>query len=536
MNEGKKILSSIKCEKGITLNSQIVDLLSILDKKISIEEQNTQITEYIENLRKMQTEYYEVKQKDISEQYRFIINKVVDSIDEIPKDRINEIKQLYLKSIDDMSLLNPNQMEHKLIENGFDYTNNELIMKQINNMDFEAKEGILNLTPDKVRKFYSHMFNGDEPTYDRMTVDIAGKYSLYVCKDGETYSDERLEKMINFAEKHNMKSKINTLIFYADFPKRLENVWLEQASNMNLTGEEKHQYVKDKVKDSLMGYVKHLTKNYGDRVENVDIFNELIYDPDRIEKREIFGEERSYHPRHEGWQKYLDLEDLCEVALVARKSMPEATFTYNDMYWIDSDKRKEIIKIVKEIREVENRYRKEGKLGKDEKGLIDIIGFEAHLTTGDKPQDIEKAFIDVEQEIGLPISITEFDVARVGKDPLSKEEITKQNMITEKIVQLEQGGRIQDLTVWSQSDEMSFMNNKCKRMVYASAILDEEYNEKEFKQKEYIITPNQIGKESVYINIEKKDMAKRIVDRKVEERTHPQELDSHTHSHNGYDD
>ena len=101
---------------------------------------------------------------------------------------------------------------------------------------------------------------------------------------------------------------------------------------------------------------------------------------------------------------------------------------------------------------------------------------------------------------------------------------------------MEQGGRIQDLTVWSQSDEMSFMNNKCKRMVYASAILDEEYNEKEFKQKEYIITPNQIGKESVYINIEKKDMAKRIVDRKVEERTHPQELDSHTHSHNGYDD
>ena len=58
MSEGKKLLDSVDCKKGITLNSQIVDLLSILDKDISIEEQNAQITEYIKSLRQMQTEYY----------------------------------------------------------------------------------------------------------------------------------------------------------------------------------------------------------------------------------------------------------------------------------------------------------------------------------------------------------------------------------------------------------------------------------------------------------------------------------------------
>lgn len=302
MSEGKKLLDSVDCKKGITLNSQIVDLLSILDKDISIEEQNAQITEYIKSLRQMQTEYYEAKQKGRSEQYRFIIDKVVDSIDEIPEDRIDEIKQLYLASIVDMSLFDSNQMEHKLIENGLDYKINELIMKQTSNMDFEAKEGILDLTPEKVRNFYSHMFNGDVPTYDRMTMDNAGKYSLYVCKDGETYADERLDKMVSFAEKHNMQSKVNTFMFYADFPKISEYVWQRQVSSTGLNEKEQQQYLKEKVKNSLMGYVEHLAQNYGDRIENVDIFNELIYDPDMLEQREIFEEEHSYHPREKGWQ------------------------------------------------------------------------------------------------------------------------------------------------------------------------------------------------------------------------------------------
>lgn len=481
MSNGKKLIESINCENGITLNSQIVDLLSILDKDISFQEQDMQITEYIENLRQMQLDYDKAKEKGEIERYRFIIDKIVGTIAEIPADRIDEIKQLYLASIADMSLFTPSQMKGRLIASGFDPRINELIMKQASNMDFEAKEGILNLTPEKVRNLYSHMFNGNTPTYSRITMDNAGKYSLYVCADGETYADERLDKMVSFAEKHNMKSKVNTFMFYADFPKMLEDVWCRQAADNGLDDTEKYQFVKEKMKDTLMKYISHLAQNYGGRIENVDIFNELIYDPDMIERKEIFGEKGGYHPRTEGWQKYLDLKDLCEIALIARKLMPEATFTYNDMNWVNSEKRQEIIRIIKEIQSIENIYRKEGKLGKNEKGLIDIIGFEAHLTTADKIPDIEKAFEDVEREIDLPIEVTEFDVARVGADPLSREEITKQSRIIEKFVQLAQEGRIQELTVWSQSDGMSFMNDKCKRMVYASVILDENCTEKEYE-------------------------------------------------------
>lgn len=59
-----------------------------------------------------------------------------------------------------------------------------------------------------------------------------------------------------------------------------------------------------------------------------------------------------------------------------------------------------------------------------------------------------------------------------------------------------------------------------------------EKNSDDLEKESYSITPNAIGRNTVYTNIGKKDMAKNVVDRKVEERTHPQELDPHNHNRN----
>ena len=84
MSEGKKLLESVDCKKGITLNSQLVDLLSILDNtNISIEEQDKQIIKYIEDLKQLQIEYHNAKEKGRSEQYKLLIDKVLNSIDDI---------------------------------------------------------------------------------------------------------------------------------------------------------------------------------------------------------------------------------------------------------------------------------------------------------------------------------------------------------------------------------------------------------------------------------------------------------------------
>ena len=350
----------------------------------------------------------------------------------------------------------------------------ENIMRNLKNIDFSAKEGILEQTPETIRNLYNHLFAGSN-TYHRVTFDITGKYSGYVSVDGETKTPEKLDRMVEFCEKHGMKAKINAFLFYADFPKILEASLNNRVSIGEITESEK----KEILKQSLISYVKDIGIRYGEKIDAVDIFNELIYDP--YMKEPGFDEEKSFHPRHEGWQKYLSIEDLCEMALEARKVMPNATFTYNDMNWINSDKREQIIKIVKKIQEVEQQYRAEGKLAPGEKGLIDNIGFEAHLTTDDKVEQLELAIKDVERRLNLPIEVTELDIACVGDNPLSEQEITKQHSIISKIYDLVKQGRIQAVTVWSQSDDMSFMNDKCKRKVNASVILDGNCDEKTFE-------------------------------------------------------
>ena len=53
-----KLLENIGCERGITLNSQLVDLLLIIDNHdLSTEEQNREIEKYISELRDRQERY-----------------------------------------------------------------------------------------------------------------------------------------------------------------------------------------------------------------------------------------------------------------------------------------------------------------------------------------------------------------------------------------------------------------------------------------------------------------------------------------------
>lgn len=486
MSEGKSLSESTNCEKGITLNPQLVDLLSILDEKIPNDEQNKKINEYIENLRKMDQKYNEAKSKGTLEQVKFMIDTAIDSIN-YDSDKKDKLKQIFYDSFEDNTIFMQDKMKQKLMENGFDVSLDEIVLKQVNNIDFYAKEGILELTPDKLRNFYSHLFKENNVSeYQRMTIDNAGKYSQYVTKDGENFADEKLKKMLQFAERHNMKPKVNALIFYADYPKNLENALANQARADGLTDKEANQFVKGKIKEDLIGYVTNLAKNYGDKLERVDMFNELIYDPNMQEQgfKENETNGKKYHPRqNSGWQKYLNLNDLCDVALVARKLMPNVEFFYNDMNWTNSEKRKEMIDVVKKIKEIEGEYRKEGKLGKDEKGLIDAIGFEAHLTTSNTPEDIEQAYKDINNAFGneLPISITELDIARTGKQPESLPQVYKQNRLIEKISQMANEGKIKDLTIWSQSDQMSFLNEKMGRNAFASVILDSDCKEKKFE-------------------------------------------------------
>ena len=386
------------------------------------------------------------------------------------------LKSIIMNSITDLSVCDKEGMEEKLSRAGLDPNLYTLLIQNLSRVQMTAKEGILDLTPEKVRAYYNHLFVPSN-RYDRVTVDNAGKYSGFVGIDGKTFTPHNMDRIVDFCEAHNMETKINTTLFYNDFPKLYEAYLESRVQRGEITEEQK----KEAIKDSLMRYAEEISSRYSGRVQTLDIFNELIYDGEMLEEPEYFTEEPTYHYRTKGWQKYLDLEDLCEMALICRNNMPDATFVYNEMHLTVPEKRFAIIQMAKQIKKIEERYRKEGKLFPGDGGIIDVIGLEGHLFTSDSLDEIRKVFDDIARETGLPMEISELDVARNGDNPLSESEIRKQKMIFELINEMAKRPDVVALTSWSQSDDLSFMNVKCGRKVYPS-VLDSDFQEKEFEK------------------------------------------------------
>ena len=475
-----KIMDNVQGTKGITLNLQLVELMNILDGPGSKEEKDAKIQSYLDNLRDIDARYKEASSKGTMSRYEFAINEAVKGIEGLNDEQKALLKNALMQSIPDLSVCDKEVMEQRLISLGLSSDLYSRAIEILGERSFTAKEGILTLTPEKVRKLYDHMF-ADGNRYDRVTFDNVGKYSGFVGIDGKTVTSYGMDTMTDFCRVHGMKAKVNAITFYADFPQLLEASLDGKVQREEITEEQKRA----QIKESFMNYATTIASRYAGQISSLDIFNELVYDNGMLEKRELFEEDDTYHYRTKGWQKYLSLEDLCEMALKLRGILPDVDFTYNEMHWVDPAKRKEMIKTIKRIQEIEKGYRQNGLLLPGDRGLIDSVGIEAHLFTDDSLEEIENAFNEIANETGLPMEITELDVARTGRDPESLSEEKKQQLIFQKIHEMAERPDVKGVTIWSQSDDLSFMNDKCGRKVYAS-VLTSDFEEKEFEKEQEI--------------------------------------------------
>lgn len=141
-----------------------------------------------------------------------------------------------------------------------------------------------------------------------------------------------------------------------------------------------------------------------------------------------------------------------------------------------------MIEMVKKIQAIEQKYRDKKRLGENER-LIDTIGFQAHLSTDVDLDEIDRIFDDIKRELGLPVEITELDVASYEKNPKLESEKLKQAMVFKKIMDIakERPDELISLTIWSQSDECCFLNTKHGSKVYAS-LLDSYFQEKDIPE------------------------------------------------------
>ena len=120
----------------------------------------------------------------------------------------------------------------------------------------------------------------------------------------------------------------------------------------------------------------------------VDMFNEFVdYD-------------EPFSIRTNNWMSKLSIEDLCEIALVLKREMPEVEFGYNDWKLENKDKRKSIFEVIRRIQAFEKEKNCK---------ILDFIGTQCHISINDK--DGLQQSIEELQQFNLPIDIKQGQIS-----------------------------------------------------------------------------------------------------------------------------
>ena len=471
--EANKELKDLPLEySGITLNSQDIDLMRIEDAETpeDLEESLDNASNrqpLLENFRLSDKQFLDAKRKS----YELYQDTLEDKNEEIKDPSIKTKKKIqYLKDSGELTEEEQEKINVILTESSTTSDITEKVEEQFGKEKAHKmyeiirectpieKEGIKKTNPEATR----NLLNETKENYNSITIDEA-KYSSVVLPDDST-DFRSLKKALDFSKKLDKKVRLNTLIFYMDCP--------EELYNMDKTPKNK-QIVKGK----LTNYVDETTKfifseGYSNTVRSIDIFNEL---PNRFPME---GEEK-YKYRgdidqvtdengnvsdniNSGWSKHLDIEDLCDVASVARKNLPETDFTYNDDNLTDPDK----LEVTKDIILQIQKYEQEHNIK-----LIDSIGTQMHIDNNITEEEIAFMLREL-SKFDLPIEITEFDLAMTHDvEDMSDEEIEvlrqqKMNEIISCISELREECNIRGITIWSKTDSQNFrVTEENKRLI-----------------------------------------------------------------------
>lgn len=298
-------------------------------------------------------------------------------------------------------------------------------------------------------EYYRSLHTQIKYFHDSITLDEEGKYGKLILQDG-TFDDRTLRKDLEYIKSLGKTARVNALMFYMDCPEEIYKL------------EEGHEATRI-AREKLTFYVDEVTKvlaDYPDVVRSVDVFNELLNrhpmvgDVPYMVRGDIPQNVDSddFDNINAGWLKHLSVEDICEILVTARENLPTVDFMYNDDHLVDPNKLPATIELIRRIQD----YSKG--LGVQ---LIDSIGTQLHMDNNISKEELRNMFISL-SEIGLPIEITEFDLAMTSNvEGLTDDEIEtlrqhKINEIYEVINELKDKCDIRGFTVWSKTDSQNF--------------------------------------------------------------------------------
>lgn len=459
--ENKRIDELNLNQAGITLNEQDIDLMMIANAKTPADLQEalnkiTNIREtipsgsisdadfiklrediynsYMDSLTS-RNEYYKNEGISLSKKIEYLRESGVFNNDELAQ--FNSILQNgkgnINKILSDINSTFSSEKVHQIFQTMKDYSPIE-------------KSGVLGTDIATYQKMFQEIQNG----YNSITLDEFAKRGGVSLQDG-TFDFKHLDKALEFAKSTGKQVRLNTLLFYMDCP--------EQLYSLEKTPENKVL-----VKQELLKYVDAVTSHvrdggYNDVVRSIDVFNELLnrFAMDGEEPYKYRGDieqnpnVRDFDNIKSGWLKHLDIDDLCDVIAVARKNLPNMDFMYNDDNLVDPRKMPATIQLLQKIREYEIKHNVK---------LIDSIGTQMHIDNNVSKEAIIRMFDNLSR-FGLPIEVTEFDLAMTSVDGLSEDEIQnlriqRMNEFYESISECKDRDNIRGVTIWSKTDRQNF--------------------------------------------------------------------------------
>lgn len=446
---------------GITLNSQQIDLMMIANSNNPYELQEvlskiTVITEPISTLDMDEKEFSVVRQ-NIFDKYISSLHKKENSLDQnglidylleygiLSNDEGNKVEEIMEQSSSSQDII-------KELTRIFDKDSFHNISREIRQyLALTEKVGITKTSLQGYRNLYQELLEN----YNCITIDNEVKYGFVVLNDN-TLEFEYLKKTLDFAKSINKGVKLNALCFYADFPSGLSEV-------------NKDEEGKQLVKETLLNYIDGVTKFIGEYqqengniIKNIDVFNELLNnfpldsDLPYAYRGNISQSDKFDINTFAGWQKYLSIEDLCDVISVARHNLKDTgiVFAYNEVNLEDPKKIESLKEIMSEIQKYEQ---------KNGVKLIDSIGTQMHVNCNVTKEKLRQELIEL-GKIGYPIEITEFDMmippevsSNLTLEQIENMKQSKLNDFCDVITELHQQVNLSGITIWSVNDDQNFM-------------------------------------------------------------------------------
>ena len=338
-------LSDSNSVRGITLNSQNIDLFNIIEQAQSREDAVQRVYEYLDGILQANRMSKEMNSQGLSttQKIKRVVDEKASSVpnkDEFKKFLLGNAMQIRenwgsretLEKLFESMKVDSTYIDTILdIKKYFAYQTHGILTFLVDkdgqtiNPENEEIEVDKDKTYQKVEALYEYVvgsLENGENRFNRLTLDGQGKFGTVagiMRTENEAHAqpeDYNLAPLIQgyeFAKAHNMDIRINALVFFKDFPDRL-------------IGESADTY-----RIALENYgraIASVANEYGQKgvPTTVDMFNEFVdYNAPFLE-------------RTNNWMSKLSVEDLCRIALSLKQEMPDVDFGYNDWNFENSEK------------------------------------------------------------------------------------------------------------------------------------------------------------------------------------------------------